>query len=80
MEYLHVLEVGGYAARTRDLWRGRDHGQRFASICVVDNLARLFDRRKSVVIIKWKRAGKDLKLFCSQSRVCCINSGYRLSF
>lgn len=48
-------------------------------MCVVDNLARLLDRRKSVVIIRWKRVGNELKLFYSRSTTCCINSGYGLS-
>ena len=57
---MHFLDAKGYAVRKRDMWREWDEWQRFASICVVDNLARLLDRRKSVVIIRWKTAGKEV--------------------
>lgn len=60
MEYVRIVDAGWYAVRAMDLRRERDSGQTFVSICVVANLARLLDRRKSVVMIGWKRAGKEL--------------------
>ena len=54
------LDAGLLTGGARDLWRERVNRQNFMSICVVDNLARWLDRRRSVVMIGWNRVGKDL--------------------
>ena len=43
-------------------------------MCVVDNLARLLDRRKSVVMVGWKDQEKSCRIVDCQIRAGYINS------